>query len=388
MSFDISAYRRITGNSGYIKAKRADSQGTSTELTRFGTGFFGKVTAWFRKQDGSANQVLRTGFLGALRREYGNNFLTSKEVIALLGEEDKFKTNSKPLSVRLVRQIIEKGDKAMNSKQPLLAKLHPGAKDYNAGLSYESYEAMFKASQDFLRHLRLDANGSAAIKDIASYLNLDIPNSEKMAMLKDGKLTDLTQGKLTTLKEEQLALLTEERLAMLKAIPGAANFVQTFAVGENTRDMLNIGTPEFRAHCTSVGINSNIVDTAASSKPQIPMRLPMLFETVVKCSSGKLQSFELALEELLTYVPRQIEMFNDGIKAVSDPKIRFDGMSEHEKQTLDSLHSDLKAQLEEALDPDGLLQHLLAFATVASMRPERAQNELKALTGDTKAASE
>lgn len=344
MSTDISAFRHITRDSGYVRTSGKDK----TAVTHFQIGLFGKIRNWLRGPDAAANKAIRTNFFNALRREYGVSFLESKEISALLGGEQGFKTSATPLPARLVRHIISKGDNLVQAQSghpnQIEAKLRLHQTNYNVSLSYESPKSMYDAAARFHQHAGFDAGGSALIRDIAAYLNNP----------------------------------SDEKLTALAKVPHAARFAEIFEMGNDT-SAFNIGTQAFKNHCLAIGLNPNDITTPAMSKPQIPLRLNMLFQTLVDCAHKKPAQFEAAVGELLAYVPRQVDMLKNGIQALSNPDIIFKGMPKQDIQTLTSLRADLGVQLNEVLDSRGLCQHLLAFATVLAMDPEEGQAKMQAL---------
>ena len=342
MAMDISAFRQVGTDSGYVKAND-----TGKGVTQYGTGFFGKIVAWFRGPSASANKALNTDFLNAVRRTYGDAFIDNQVLNPLRSEGQQ----SKPLSARLVRHIIETGDKMLAEKQSQVEyKVHIDGKMLKVNSSHKDLESMRQAADRFLLQAKFDASGSALVRDIVDCLNR--PDDEK-------------------------------KLALAKAPggAGAARFVEAFEVGDGAQlsNMLSIGyKPEFSRHCAKLRINPSHITDAMTAKAQQPTRLVMLSKELAQRANDDPVKFKGVIKEMVEYVPNQVLTLKRGIAALSHPQF-FEGMSEQDAQALTSLKNDLTAMLNEVLDPDGVCQHFLAYATVAAMDPKTAQENIKSV---------
>jgi len=356
MSADIATYRQVTSDAGYIKAGRAGKG-----LTQFGTGFLGKITAWFRGRDAETNKTTKANFVSALNKTYGEGFVKSKalnnllgdEINGLLGGERYSKEAAKPLSARLVQQIIQVGDRMLAAAQLEQQVKHTVRLVDNPVIAHSSYQnsaEIHKAATSFSQQAKFGKTGSALMAQIGVCLNKP----------------------------------TDENLKALAKKPGgdaAVRFVEAFKENKTslaTRN--NTLTGDFVVHCLNIKADAQKIGSTAS-KQQFPLRLGMMCQTLAEIASkdkGQ-RMFEHALRELITYTDAQVDILKSSIRDLSRADIIPDGMSKQDVQNLAWLKDDATIRLNELLDPNGLCQHVLAFAIDAASDPASAYATMKAV---------
>lgn len=342
MSIDISAFRQIATDRGYVKAS---DEGKG--LTRFGVGFFGRIAAWLRGPSAAANKALKADFLTAVKRTYGDSFLGSQEIDGLRNATKQ----SKPLSARLVRHIIAKGDEMLVEKRRQVdQKFHIDGKEVTVKSSYKDLESMRQAADRFMQQARFDAKGSGLMSDMVAYIDKPSPG----------------------------------KLAALSNAPGGASvarFVEAYGVGDSPylSHMLKlVFTPAFSKRCVALRIDPFDISTAVIANVQQPSRLAILCKDLAQHANESPAQFKGIVKEMVSYVPNQALTLERGIKALSHPKISHE-MPEQDVQALALMKAGLTAMLNEVVDPDGPCQQLLAYATVAAMDLGAAQHHMKSV---------
>ena len=104
MSLDVTHLRGIQSTQGALKARASDE----TKPAVIGNSSLGKVATWFQDPGKTANKALKREFVETLSRTYGKEFGDSVESRVMAG--------SKPLSLKLVKELITQGDKILENR--------------------------------------------------------------------------------------------------------------------------------------------------------------------------------------------------------------------------------------------------------------------------------
>jgi|GEM_PF-2859323 len=353
MTIDISTFRAVAANDGYIR-----SDGENNVRLR-GTGLFGKVSEWFQGFKSTENQNVRTNFVATLKSTYGTAFVNSAAVQSLLGHTESSTTQTRLLSARVVRDLLTLGDNELLAQEAkkndeLLAtlknKIHAsvptptphesqkpltlraGDRSIHITSSYPNTEELKASAQRFAQHAQLGHSGSALLNAMSAHLNN--PN--------DASLSTLT------------------------AMPGheaALGFVRAFTL---TPEMTSIQGQMNNVQTKSFHVGTSLIDATAGIL-QTSTRTTFLAAELAKTKNAAEAGHKA--NEILDVTASQIKKTEAALNAIANRHNFQLGLTIESAKKLDILRTGLEDQLHALRDPNGIFQGFRAFASDIALNP-------------------
>jgi hypothetical protein len=331
MPVSIDSFHRaaLAGGDGLLKAD--SPKDSNQQVKSFGTGVFGKLSAWIRDPGPEANKALKSQFMHALTQKYGAEFTRSQADQIGLGSD-------KPLTARAVRDVLAEAAKG----RPITVV--EGFTVSNT--RFHDMNEMRQVGERFLQTGGLNAQGGfTSLKDIVMYANNGTGASPMRFALynKPG-----TAALMTAFRDDPSLMAGKQK---------AANLPQLM---ENL-EALRIKDPERFARYEGAQQQKG---QAFIAVVQIPTRMEMVTAALGKELLKKNPSEKAITDcakEIVTWSDRAMKQLDRDIAMLGDPDITK-GLSPEDRKGIQDLRNQL-GDMRNAMAPkDSPFQHMIAFA--------------------------
>jgi len=373
---DISAFRSVQGSTGFVEQR----QSAPTEAKTSGTvPFFGKIVALFSNSD--QNKAIKAEFLNSLEKAYGPDFRN-------LVESRVNPDSGKPLERRVVRDLIQQGDKLnherdmqrLGQREPTQTFVlgAPGREVRLTGCVHTERSEISEGAKRFIDNNGVKHGGSNIIRDIGLIFN----GSPIMG-------TRVHPSRELERSWEFFDNHGFEGVALLQAFTKGPNFDD---VGEALNAIHELGdtdkpNPLTRAYLDHFGLETLPNDTNHTVHKD-PQRIATNFSQFfgqIELSLKNLESFATNGErsgflnqarEMVHVTQDTIERFRLGAQILSNPDFLESVPPEH-RDTMRALGEQYKTMYEMMTDPKGRFQEMLSFAAECIDNPIDFMNMLR-----------
>lgn len=364
MAIDLNAFRAVAGDSGNVALAQ-----NNTKVTRQGCGLFGRLVAWFRGNENPlANHAVKAEFLGALQNTYGKSFVDSPAVRVLTGGDAGLGLdNAKPLSARLVRDLISMGDQAQQAKAALAPKVQQ-AKQAEQAREAQAAQAQKERLTQVPLTLRVKGAAQAQVTVTSAYKD----EASLMAAAEKFKARiDVTQRQAPVIKA--MADYMKDTLGMknLKQVtdPVCTRFAQAFrpTLLESSFGV-RVRGEGFKKACARMGDRLAPIILAQAHHLATFMVAEQISISHRAMSSPDPKSATEASHNFLAAAPRYMEQLVQGMEVLSNPRL-IEYRDQRDIDILLGMKAGFESRLQEMKEPDGPFQQLIAYAAMVATDP-------------------
>lgn len=343
MALDVTTFRRMAGNEGFLKASGG---GDDAKVVKFGDGFMGKLSSWIRDPGAVANKQLKATFVHSLNQKYGADFTKS-----VLDRIDS--SSSKPLSARTVRDIIADGD-ALSARTPGMHKqtIDVGGTDV-AHSSFSGAAQLSEAAGDFIKSMGFSSVekasgrtevGSSVLKGISAHV--DRPQQDSKFIVGQNLL----------------------------GATSVVNFANTFGDGGK---FVELGGEYITKYLTENNINAKLFNDVAVAPAQIVTRLSMSADAMAQYAAKNDEKGVAGIaKEALGVTKGQIDRHELALSILSKAEF-IDGAPKEMKGDLLDFRAQVLKELEVLRDTRGPFQGLIALAATAASDPNKVIEQFR-----------
>jgi hypothetical protein len=364
MTIDISTFRSVANDFGYIRANGQD------DVRLRGTGFFGGISKIFQSYKATENKGVRDQFLSTLKNTYGPEFTNSPAVQRLLNPA----ANTTLLSANVVRDLLALGDNALQEQEKkkndeLLAnvklKIHAPAPKASASENQKTIE--------------IQSGSHKAIQVTSSYANQAELQASAQRFIQTTQLSQAGSGLLNAVTAH-LNNQNDMSFASLKGMPGheaALGFLHAFTL---TPAMISIQGQMDNIQTRNIQTGTLLIDATAGVL-QTSTRTSFLAAELAKAKNPTEAGHKA--KEILDVTASQIKKTESALNAIANRANFSTTLTLDNAKKLEILRSGLEGQLQSLRDPNGIFQSFRAFAGEVAMNPDEGYHTIQQMLQGT-----